>query len=486
MRIRLLGDVAAHINGDAALDLGHDRQRCVLAALLVEPGRPVPADVLLDRVWGDQLPRNPRDALYSYVSRLRQALARGGSTVIRHRGGYQVEIDPLVIDLHLFDHLVGQARAATDERCSYERLDEALSLWTGDAFGALDTPWLNAAREELNRRRRTAELDRDELALRLGRHAAVVDGLLTRADREPFDERLAEQALLALYRCGRPAEALARYDRLRRALAEHLGTEPGVALRQLYQRMVQSDPTLIADDASPVQRVPHQLPAPPVGFIGRDRHLADLTTALPPTDGAGLSIAAVTGVGGLGKTWLALHWAQRHREQFPDGQLYANLRGFDPSGDPVEPADAIRSFLAALGVTTSALPSDPDGQAALFRSLSAGRRLLLVLDNARDSAQVVPLLPGTPTTAVLVTSRRRLTGLVSAHGARSIELDLMTRHEATQLLRTRAGAARVSAEPGAFDALVPLCAGLPLALGIVAARAAAIDRNARPARWWPS
>src|SRR6185437_5443584 len=163
----------------------------------------------------------------------------------------------------------------------------------------------------------------DELALRLGRHATVVDGLLARADREPFDERLAEQALLALYRCGRPAEALARYDRLRRALAEQLGTEPGAALHQLYQRMVRADPTLLGDTA---HRVPHQLPAPPAGFTGRDRPLADLATVLLEPE-AGLRIAAITGIGGLGKTWLALHWAHRHRDEFPDGQLYANLRG---------------------------------------------------------------------------------------------------------------------------------------------------------------
>jgi DNA-binding SARP family transcriptional activator/Tfp pilus assembly protein PilF len=488
MRIRLLGDVAAHLDSGqsdgATVDLGHDRQRCVLAVLLVEPGRPVPVDVLLDRAWGDRLPRHPREALYSYVSRLRQALAPGGYTVVRRRGGYLVDIDPLVVDLHLFDHLIGQARAAADDQFALERLDEALGLWTGDPFGALDTPWLNAAREALNRRRRTAERNRDELALRLGRHATVVDGLLAQADREPFDERLAELALLALYRCGRPAEALARYERLRRALAEQLGTEPGAGLRDLYRRMMQADPALTsAAPTDPVphvaceHRVPHQLPGPPAGFTGRERQLAELTDALQPPTAAGMMIAVVGGVGGIGKSWLALHWANQHRQQFPDGQLYANLRGFDPSGDPVDPASAIRSFLAALGVTASALPPEPDDQGALFRSLVANRRMLLVLDNARDSAQVVPLLPGSPSTAVLVTSRRRLTGLVAAHGARSIGLELMTRAEAAQLLRTRVGGARVAAEPGAFDALVPLCAGLPLALGIVAARAAIEPRG---------
>src|SRR5689334_9571317 len=311
MRIRLLGDVAAQLDGGrsggATVDLGHDRQRCVLAVLLVDPGRPVPVEALLDRAWGDRLPRHPREALYSYVSRLRQALAPGGFTVVRRRGGYLVDIDPLAVDLHLFDHLIGQARAAADDQCALERLDEALGLWTGDPFGALDTPWLNAAREELNRRRRTAERSRDELALRLGRHATVVDGLLAKADREPFDERLAELALLALYRCGRPAEALARYERLRRALAEQLGTEPGAGLRDLYRRMMRADPALAASvaPAEPVpqaaceHQVPHQLPGPPAGFTGRERQLTELTDALQPGTGAGMMIAVVGGVGGI-------------------------------------------------------------------------------------------------------------------------------------------------------------------------------------------
>ena len=494
LRIRLLGDIAAQLDrghdGDVTIDLGHNRQRCVLAALLVEPGRPVPVDVLLDRTWGDELPQHPREALYSYVSRLRRVLARGGAALVSRRASYLIEIDPLAVDLHLFDHLVQQSRTAGDDRRAFERLEGALDLWTGDAFGALDTPWLNATREALNRRRRTAEQSRDELALRLGRHAAVLDGLLTRADREPFDERLAELALLALYRCGRQAEALARFQRLRRQLAEELGAEPGEDLRRLHDRMVRADRTLAppepvrvahpdhappvpADAAESTPTVPRQLPAPPAAFTGRIHQLAELTAAMRPGTEAGtVVVSAVGGIGGIGKTWLALHWAHEHRDRFPDGQLYANLRGFDPSGEPVEPGAVIRSFLAALGMPAQALPADPDDQAALFRSLIAGRRILMVLDNARDSAQVVPLLPGSPTAAVLVTSRQRLTGLVAAHGAYPIMLDPMTPADATVLLRTRLGAARVAAEPGALEALLPLCSGLPLALGIVAARAA--------------
>jgi DNA-binding SARP family transcriptional activator/tetratricopeptide (TPR) repeat protein len=475
LRIRLLGDVTARVHGDGgevAVDVGHERQRCVLAALLVEPGRPVPADVLLERAWGDRLPQHPREALYSYVSRLRQSLAVGGCTVVRRPAGYLVEIDPLGVDLHLFDDLVRRA-AAADDASAAELLDAALRLWTGDAFGGLDTPWLNSVRCELHRRRRTAERRRDDVALRLGRHAAVVDGMLARADAEPFDEGLASSAMLALYRCGRRGEALQRYDGLRRQLAGQLGIEPGDEVRRLYKRILDADPGLTAQ-APWHQQVPQQLPAAPGAFTGRAAQLAELTVAL--AGGATQAVAVVAGAGGIGKTWLALRWAHEHLDAFPDGQLAVDLRGFDPVGEPLCPAAAIRGFLAALGVTAETLPAGGPEQAALYRRLVAGRRMLVLLDNAHDSAQVVPLLPGSPTVAVLVTSRRRLTGLVAAHGARAVTVECMDGADAAELLRARLGAARVAGEPEAVEALLPLCGGLPLALGIVAARAATDPR----------
>jgi DNA-binding SARP family transcriptional activator/tetratricopeptide (TPR) repeat protein len=478
----------------AAVNLGHHRQQCVLAVLLVEANRPVPADALLARAWGDRLPRRPRDTLYSYVSRLRQALLPAGTSVERRRSGYLINVDPLGVDLHLFDHLVRQSRAGADDQSALDRLEQALALWTGDAFGTLDTPWLNAMRRELDGRRRMAERDRDELALRLGGHAAVLDRLLAHADEEPLDEPLAGQALLALYRCGRQAEALARYERLRRRLAEDLGIHPGEPLRRLHQQILRADPALATPAGrSPARRaldgpdagrsagawtVPRQLPSPPAGFTGRTRELAELSAAMRPDGDAGTAvvISAVGGAGGVGKTWLALYWAHRHQHEYPDGQLYVNLRGFEPGGEPLPAATAIRSFLAALGVPASALPVDPDGQVGLFRSLLAGRRVLVVLDNARDSAQVVSLLPGAPGCAVLITSRQRLTGLAAAHGARPLTLDVMPEPEAAALLQARLGPA-LTAEPEALDALLPHCGGLPLALGIVAARAATGPRG---------
>jgi len=449
-RFRLLGQLAVEPAG-AGVDVGHDRQRCVLAVLLVEANRPVSPGVLVDRAWGDRLPRRPVDALYGYVSRLRRIVQAAGGVLGRSRDGYVVEVDPLTVDLHLFDDLVRRSGVESDDRRRLGYLERALALWTGEAFGALDSPWLHTTSELLDRRRRHAERDRDDLALELRGPAALVNGLVERAQLDPIDERLAGQAMLALHRSGRSAEAAAHYERLRDRLAEDLGVEPSTELRELHRSLLHR----------PAARVPCTLPAPPRFFAGRTAHLEQINEALS------LGIVAVWGTGGVGKTWLALHWAHQHRAEFPDGQLYVDLRGFDPSGDPVEPAVALRALLAALGVPACALPADPDAQAALFRSAVAGRRILLILDNARDSTQVVPLLPGSPACAVLVTSRQRLAGLVAAHGAHPLAVDVMPPAEATALLRARLG----DGEPDAFAVLVARCAGLPLALGIAAARA---------------
>jgi DNA-binding SARP family transcriptional activator/tetratricopeptide (TPR) repeat protein len=449
-RFRLLGQLAVG-PADVPVDVGHDRQRCVLAVLLIDANRPVPPDLLIDRAWGDRLPRRPVDALYGYVSRLRRIVQSAGGVLGRSRDGYVVEVDPLAVDLHLFDDLVRRGGVESDDRRRLGYLERALALWTGDAFCAIDSPWLDTTRELLDRRRRLAERDRDDLLLGLGGHAALVNGLVERAHLDPIDERLAGQAMVALYRSGRSAEAAVQFERLRDRLAEDLGVEPSSELQVLHRSLVHA----------PATRVPCTLPAPPRFFAGRASQLAQISEALSE------GIVAVSGAGGIGKTWLALHWAHQHRAEFPDGQLYLDLRGFDPAGDPVDPAVAIRALLAALGVPACALPADPDAQAALYRSTLAGRRVLLVLDNASDSAQVVPLLSGSPTGCLLVTSRQRLAGLVAAHGAQPLAVDVMPPAEATALLQARLG----DVEPQALAVLVDRCGGLPLALGIAAARA---------------
>ncbi|HEU4423706.1 MAG TPA: BTAD domain-containing putative transcriptional regulator [Pilimelia sp.] len=498
VRFGVLGDVEARVDG-RPIDLGHARQRCVLVALLVDANQVVPADHLVERVWADRLPVRVGNALSGYLSRLRHALAGSDARLVRQRGGYLLEVDPMAVDLHRFRHLVAEARAAGDDETAESRFGQALALWRGQAFAALDTPWLAGLREVVEAERLTAELDRYDIALRRGKHAALLAEVAARAAAHPLDERLAGQLMLALYRSGRQADALHHYEQVRRRLAGELGADPSPPLRRLHQQILVADPGLAgsaAPDAAgcPVpngtvtngtvtdgtvtntgqQRVPRQLPAAPRWFTGRTRELAHLDGVLA-TGGdatATVVISAVSGSAGVGKTALAVRWAHQVADRFPDGQLYVNLRGFDPGGSVMTPAEAMRQFLDALDVPPQRVPADLDAQAALYRTRLAGTRTLVVLDNARDVEQVRPLLPGTPGCVVVVTSRNRLTGLIANEGATPLTLDLLTRAEAHDLLIDRLGPARIAAEPEAAADLVTRCARLPLALTVVAARAA--------------
>ncbi|MGC9669041.1 BTAD domain-containing putative transcriptional regulator [Planosporangium sp. 12N6] len=453
----VLGEMGARVGG-RTVDLGHTRQRCVLAVLLTHVNEPVSVDQLIERVWADRRPLRAKETLYGYLHRLRQAVAGAGAPVIARRsGGYVLAVDRLAVDAHRFRHLVERARSTRDETL----FDEALGLWRGDAFAGLDTPWLNESRDWLHAERLAAELDRDDLALRNGRHHEKLAELTRRAAALPLDERVAGQLVLALYRCGRQGDALAHYEAFRLRLAEELGADPGLALRQLHRKILTTDP------APPA---PCQLPAPPWSFIGRVTELAELDKWIDDRDLP--VIYAISGMGGVGKTWLALHWAHRHRHRFPDGQIYVDLHGFEPSGRPLPPAVALRSILSALGVPAETIPVGLDAMAALYRSTVADRRMLILVDNARDSEQVLPLLPATPGCTVLVTSRDQLVGLAALHGAQRLTLDVLPDVDARELLAGRLGRARTAAEPDAIGTIVERCAGLPLALGVVAARAA--------------
>jgi DNA-binding SARP family transcriptional activator/tetratricopeptide (TPR) repeat protein len=481
IEFRLLGDVAADADG-RLVAVGHLRQRCVLVALLVDANRVVPVDQLVDRVWGEHAPQRARGTLRSYVSRLRQVLCAAGVAISRRPGGYVLTVDPMFVDLHRFDHLIGQARATNDDEAAVALVTQALELWCGEPFAGLDTPWFNTARENLQRRRMMALLDRFDLALRCGDHVAVLPDLFTAAAENPMDERLAGQLMVALYRCGRQADALETYRRMRLRLADELGADPGPALQLVYRQILTADDTLAtpartvaaSNRGSARGPVPRQLPAPPRSFTGRRVELAELNKLMDdqPDRGATMLIWAIGGTGGVGKTWLGLRWAHDNLERFPDGQLYIDMRGFDPASEPLSPEVAVRGFLDALGVPPAAVPTEPDAQVGLYRSLVAGKRMLVVVDNARDTTQVAPLLPGAPTCTVLITSRRQLTSLVTAHGARPMPLDVLTATEAHQLLTEQLGADRVAAEPEPVRALIRWCAGLPLALGIIATRAA--------------
>ncbi|MDT4988266.1 MAG: hypothetical protein QOI74_2360 [Micromonosporaceae bacterium] len=476
IQFRLLGELGASI-GDRAVDLGHARQRCVLAVLLIEANRSVAAGQLVDRVWADRPPRRPREALYGYISRLRHALAVAPDVRLSHRSaGYAITVDPMSVDLHRFRRLIVDARATDDDAAAVTLFDRALGLWRGPAFAALDTPWLRSVRDALDTERLAAELDRTDLALARGQHATVVGDLTTRAVTHPLDERLVAQLMLALYRCGRQADALDLYEQTRLRLADELGTDPGAALRQLHKMILTADPAITAPTGSgPTRRssgspVPRQVPPAVRYFTGREAELRTLTGLLEEA-GRTVVISAVHGTAGIGKTALAVHWAHTVADRFPDGQLYVNLRGFDPSGSAVHPADAVKGFLEAFGVGPQRMPVSMQAQVGLYRSLLADKRVLVVLDNARDAAQVRPLLPGTAGCVVVVTSRSELASL-AAEGAAPIVLDLLPTADARHVLARHLGASRVAAEPDAVDAIVASCARLPLALGIVAARAA--------------
>jgi DNA-binding SARP family transcriptional activator/tetratricopeptide (TPR) repeat protein len=477
----LLGEVEVRVDG-RAVDLGHARQRCVLAVLLVEANHTVSADQLLDRVWGDRPPERAHGTLRTYLSRLRQALAPAGPVITRRPGGYALTVDEAGIDHHRFRRLVARAAAADRDDDALALLDEALALWRGDAFATLDTVWLGGVRSALDQERLAAELDRADIGLRLGHHARLLPELSSRVADHPLDERLAGQLMLALYRCGRQADALDHYERLRRQLAETLGADPGPDLRELHRRLLTADPAVTGPGPAVVTSRRAgvasgsvsiaQLPPTVSSFTGRRAALRELDTLLAARNQApAVVISAIAGNGGVGKTALALQWSHQVCDQFPDGQLHVNLRGYDP-GEPLPPGAVLERFIRALGVEPAAIPPSLDERAALYRSALAGRRMLVVLDNAGTADQVRPLLPGTPDCLVVVTSRDDLTGLVARDGAVRIFLDRMTDTEAVDLLRHVLGAARVDREPAAARTLVGLCAGLPLALRVAAERAA--------------
>ena len=478
VEFRLLGEVEAAVDG-TPITVGFAQLRCLLSVLLVEANHIVSVDQLLERAWRPhRLPRHPRGAVHQCIALVRKALAAVPDvTVTTHRAGYRLVVDPHLVDLHRFQALVKQTRAGRRDDHAVASFTRALGLWRGEPLaGVPDTAWVDSVRTTLLQQRHAVELDLTDIHLRLGQHATLLAELADRMERHPLDERLAGQYLLALYRSGRQADALARYEQLRRNLADELGVHPSPPLRQLYQQILHAAPSLAVPPAGAVPArvpVPRQLPAPPRLFTGRAAELARLDDILAeqPDTGGTVMISAIGGTGGIGKTWLALHWAHTHLDRFPDGQLHVDLRGFDPAGQPVPLVTAVRGFLDSLGVDPATIPIDPDAQVGLYRSLVAGKRMVIVLDNARDTEQVSPLLPGSPTCTVLVTSRRHLGGLVTAHGAHCVDLDAIPEHDARHLLTRHLGRDRVDAEPEAVDELVAWCAGLPLALGIVAARA---------------
>jgi tetratricopeptide (TPR) repeat protein len=384
------------------------------------------------------------------------------------------------LDARLFLAHLDRARrlsAGGETRQAAAELRSGLRLWRGPALAGLTGRVIAAAAARLDEQCLAATEECLELELQLGRHAELVGELTELVAAHPLQDRLVAHLMVALHRSGRQAEALQAYHRLRSALADQLGLEPGARLRDLHTAILR-DEDGYADDgagaapAPAVRVVPAQLPADVTGFTGRARQLKDLDQLLPGDAPGGAAAVMIAGTAGVGKTALAIRWGQRVRHHFPDGQLYVNLRGFAAEGPPVRPSEALSGFLEALEVPPAQVPVGLDARSALFRSLLADRRMLVVLDNARDADQVRPLLPGSRSCLVLMTSRKILAGLVATEGARPVVLDLFDHAEANQMLATRLGRERLAAEPDAVHEIVTRCARLPLALAVAAARAA--------------
>jgi len=493
---RLLGPVEV-VDAGSPLPLGHRKQRSVLAILVVEANRVVQRERLVDHVWDGDPPRSADNLIYGYVARLRSLLApvRDDASICHRLGGYVLSTDEDRIDLHRFHRLVGDARHGGDTPVAAIRLfDEALGLWRGETLTGVGGDWLAAMRQRIDDERLSATLDRNDLALRLRWFGPLLADLRILARDHPLDERVTGQLMIALHHSGLSGEALAAYGTIRRRLREELGLDPGPWLSTLEQRILNRDQDLIAPlpgtpggagrpgaadipgaDAEnlsdpptghPSRPQPRQLPAPPDRFIGRACALAELECLLSETRSGRLpaGLATVTGMPGIGKTALALHWAHLFRHEFPDGDLYADLRASLP-GRRVSPDAVLARFLRALEGPRLAVPDDPDEAGALYRTVLAGRRVLIVLDDVSDAEQVRALLPAAPGSLVIATSRYALPGLVAVDGAWTVRLDPLSDDESHALLVRMLGAV-VHAESRAAASLVRACAGLPLALRI--------------------
>ncbi|MCG5444514.1 winged helix-turn-helix domain-containing protein [Micromonospora sp. NIE79] len=470
---RLLGPLGLQV-AEGAVDLGPAKQRIVLAVLLAEAGRTVAMADLAERVWGDEAPTDARNALYTYVSRLRRVLERAiaageePALLVRRSGGYVLEMNPDRVDVHRFRRLVatGLNGASRDvERAALLR--EALELWRGVPLVDVPGEWAVRMRAGWCQEHLEATVAWANVELRLDSGTAVVGPLTDMVAQHPLDEPLLAALVRSLHAAGRSAEALDCYARIRRRMLEELGAEPGPELQAVHLRILRERPAAI-DTTVPGTR-PAQIPPAVAAFSGQTESLNVLDTMVP-TGGEAVTptVIAVVGTAGVGKTALVVHWAHRMVGRFPDGQLHVNLRGY-AVGQPVRPIDALGVLLRSLGVRPDRVPVELSEATALYRSMLAGRRVLVLLDNARTADQVRPLLPGSSGCLVLVTSRDRLGGLVARDGALRITLDMLTPGEARVLLERLIGQERIRAESQAAADLAAVCAYLPLALRIAAA-----------------
>lgn len=459
LEIRLLGPMEVQ-SGGRPIEVSGGRARSLLAILALAAGRNLSSEILLERCWGEPEPTDPKATLHTAVRRLRILL--GSEAISTTRQGYALQIAPERVDAVAFAQLIEPAATA-----GAEQIDAALALWRGEPFTGDYSDWLVE-----NERNRLVQLwlsaveRRADLTLAAGRSAAVTGELQDLVSRYPLRESLWARLLLALQATGRTAEALEQYGLIRGRLVDELGVEPGTELRQIFRQLLGGDPPPAERQVVTALPIPRQLPLDVGHFLGRARELERLQQLLTGPPGGSTVIACITGAAGAGKTALAVRWGHQAREHFPDGQLYVDLRGFGPT-EPVSTDAALELFLHALNIPADRIPPDTQGRTALLRSALSGRRILLVLDNARDAEQIRPFLPGDGG-RVLVTSRNQLPGLLARDGATRIELGGLDERQAVDLL----AGGRDTADPETAQALVALCGGLPLPLRVIAERLA--------------
>jgi DNA-binding SARP family transcriptional activator/tetratricopeptide (TPR) repeat protein len=485
--VRLLGPV--EVTATSCRVTATPQQRLLLALLAVQVGEVIPVEELIDVIWPEEPPRSARASIQVMVTRVRQTLAGlAGGSVERCGDGYRLLIAPSSTDVQQFRLLAQAARDAPSAVDAVAGFDKALALWRGPALANLPgSPRIDAIRAALAEEKLSAAQDRISALLDVGREREATGEIVALMAAHPLAERLAGLLMVALYRCGRQADALQVFRDLRMRLSDELAIEPGRELQALHQQILTGDSALSAPTGwlvrsaellpLPAARdnshsVPRQLPTGVAHFTGRAAELRVLDSVLDrvvSTDGT-VPILAITGSAGVGKTTLALHWAHQVAQSFRDGQLYIDLRAFSPSRGVVRPADAIQGFLDALGVPKDRRPAGIEAQAALYRTVLASRRMLVVIDNAADEDQVRPLLPGSDRCLVLVTSRKRLAGLAALEGAQLLTLNVMSQPEAVELLASRLGAELTGGALETANQLVTLCGRLPLALSIAAVK----------------
>ncbi|MEW2081591.1 BTAD domain-containing putative transcriptional regulator [Streptomyces sp. NPDC005283] len=472
LRFSVLGPVRAWRGGEA-LPSGSPQQRALLAALLLRDGRTATASELIDAIWGEDPPSQALAAVRTYASRLRKVLSP--DALVSESGGYAIRVRRDALDLSAAQELAVEAekaRAAGDRGQARALVNKSLGLWDGEPLANVPGPYAENQRARLEEWRLQLLETRLDLCLEVGAHAEAVSELTALTAAHPLRERLRELLMLALYRSGRQAEALAVYADTRRLLAEELGVDPRPELSRLQQRILQADVELArpSEEPAPAPQItrPAQLPATVPDFTGRASFVRELGGQLATAEGSVMAVSALAGIGGVGKTTLAVHVAHEARPHFPDGQLYVDLQG--AGNRSADPETVLGAFLRALGTADSAIPDSLDERAALYRSTLDGLRVLVLLDNARDAAQIRPLLPGTPGCAALVTSRVRMVDLAGAH---LVDLDVMSPEEALQLFTKIVGEERVTSEREAALDVVAACGFLPLAIRIAASRLAA-------------